>query len=96
MPRRRTTGMVVYHASEKDCIGEDGEGAQECVICFEEFAVGDEMGRLECLCKFHKVRHRVMAYRGFMLTDLFRCAFANGGTRKVLDLALSTKVAFSK
>ena len=53
--RRRTTGMVVYHASEKDCVGEDGEGAQECVICFEEFAVGDEMGRLECLCKFHKV-----------------------------------------
>lgn len=55
MPRRRTTGMVVYHASEKDCVGEDGEGLQECVICFEEFAVGVEMGRLECLCKFHKV-----------------------------------------
>ena len=53
--RRRTTGMVVYHASEKDCVGEDEEGAQECVICFEEFTVGDEMGRLECLCKFHKV-----------------------------------------
>lgn len=52
--RRRTTGMVVYHASEKDCVGEEGR-AQECVICFEEFAVGDEMGRLECLCKFHKV-----------------------------------------
>jgi len=46
--------MVVYHASEKDCEGEDG-AAQECVICFAEFAVGDEMGRLECLCKFHKV-----------------------------------------
>lgn len=56
MPRRRTTGMVIYHATEKDCIGEDGEEAQECVICFEEFAVGVEMGRLECLCKFHKVR----------------------------------------
>lgn len=55
LPRRRTTGMVVYHANEKDCVGEDG-GAQECVICFEEFAVGVEMGRLECLCKFHKVR----------------------------------------
>ena len=52
--RRRTTGMVVYHATEKDCVGEDGEEA-ECVICFEEFSVGDEMGRLECLCKFHKV-----------------------------------------
>lgn len=47
--------MVVYHASEKDCVGEDGEGMQECVICFEEFSVGVEMGRLECLCKFHKV-----------------------------------------
>ncbi len=56
MPRRRTTGMVVYRASEKDCIGDGGEGSQECVICYEEFAVGDEMGRLECLCKFHKVR----------------------------------------
>lgn len=53
--RRRTHGMLVYHASEKDCVGEDEEGGQECVICFEEFSVGDEMGRLECLCKFHKV-----------------------------------------
>lgn len=47
--------MVVYPASEKDCVGKDGEGTQECVICFEEFAVGDELGRLECWCKFHKV-----------------------------------------
>lgn len=53
--RRRLHNMLVYHASEKDSVSEDGEGAQECVICFEEFSVGDEMGRLECLCKFHKV-----------------------------------------
>ena len=53
--RMRTPGMFVYHASEKDCVGQDGEGVQECVICFEEFAVGDEMGRLVCLCKFHRV-----------------------------------------
>lgn len=53
--RRRVAGMLVYQASEKDCVGENGEDGQECVICFEEFAVGDEMGRLECLCKFHKV-----------------------------------------
>ena len=53
--RRRTTGMVVYHATEKDCIGEDGV-QQECVICFEEFIPGVDMSRLECLCKFHKVR----------------------------------------
>lgn len=55
-PRRMTANrMLVYRATEKDCVGEDGE-EQECVICFEEFKVGVEMGRLECLCKFHKVR----------------------------------------
>ena len=53
-PRRRTTGMLVYNATEKDCVGEDGM-TQECVICFEDFEVGAEMGRLECLCKYHKV-----------------------------------------
>ena len=46
--------MVIYNATEKDSVGEDGEREAECVICFEEFAVGDEMGRLECLCKFHR------------------------------------------
>jgi hypothetical protein len=51
--RRRTTGMVVFHATEKDCIGEDGK-PQECNICYEDYAEGDEMGRLECFCKFHK------------------------------------------
>lgn len=45
--------MLVYHATEKDCFDEDGN-AQECVICFEEFEEGVEMGRLECLCKFHR------------------------------------------
>ncbi|KAI4719342.1 FYVE-domain-containing protein [Aureobasidium sp. EXF-10727] len=45
--------MLVYHATEKDCFDEDGQ-AQECVICFEEFEEGAEMGRLECLCKFHR------------------------------------------
>ena len=53
--RRRTAVMLVYHATEKDWVGEDGEGAKECIICFVEYAIGDEMGRLECLCKFHKV-----------------------------------------
>ncbi|CAL8582966.1 hypothetical protein XPA_008606 [Xanthoria parietina] len=51
--RRRVVGMFKYLATEKDCIGEGGEPA-ECVICFEEFEQGVEMGRLECLCKFHK------------------------------------------
>lgn len=55
-PRRvtATNRMLVYQATEKDCVGEEGE-AQECVICFEEFEEGDEMGRLLCLCKFHRV-----------------------------------------
>jgi len=51
--RRRPPGMLVYHATEKDCVGQDNV-PQECVICFEEFLEGDEMGRLECLCKFHR------------------------------------------
>jgi hypothetical protein len=58
MPRqqRRMTGgrMLTYTATEKDCIGEDGE-PWECVICFEEFGEGDRMGRLECFCRFHEV-----------------------------------------
>lgn len=54
-PRTNTPAqrMLVYHATEKDCFDASG-GAQECVICFEEFEVGQEMGRLECLCKFHR------------------------------------------
>jgi hypothetical protein len=50
--QRRMTGgrMLVYKATEKDCGDE-----VECVICLEEFEVGEEMGRLECLCKFHRV-----------------------------------------
>ena len=50
----RPRGMAVYKATEKDCTNEEGE-AQECVICFEEFQPGDEMGRMECLCKFHRL-----------------------------------------
>ena len=46
--------MVIYNATEKDCVSSSGESEAECVICFEEFVVGDEMGRLECLCKFHR------------------------------------------
>ena len=60
----QTPGMFVYHASEKDCVGQDGEGVQECVICFEEFAVGDEMGRLVCLCKFHRVSLQLLQLGG--------------------------------
>lgn len=55
----RPRGMALYKATEKDCTTEDGE-PQECVICFEEFETGDEMGRMECLCKFH--RHCIRAW----------------------------------
>ncbi|KAB8342964.1 hypothetical protein FH972_022559 [Carpinus fangiana] len=51
--QRRAPRMLDYKASEKDCVDDRGE-QQECVICFEEFEVGDNMGRLECLCKFHR------------------------------------------
>lgn len=65
--RRATTStrMLVYDATEKDCIGKDGE-PQECVICFEEFEQGDRMGRLFCLCKFHRVCcHFLFSFFGF-------------------------------
>lgn len=49
----RSRGIFPYVATEKDCM--DGEGReQECTICMEEFQPGEEMGRLECLCKFHR------------------------------------------
>jgi len=51
----RPRGMALYTATEKDCLDPSGAGeAQECVICLEEFQPGDEMGRMECLCKFHR------------------------------------------
>lgn len=84
-PRLRGVGgnrMLVYRASEKDYIGDDGE-PQECVICFEEFEPGDELGRLECLCKFHRVS---LLFEVFCwpLSDvpLCRSAFVNGGRLK--------------
>ncbi|KAJ6264441.1 hypothetical protein Dda_0587 [Drechslerella dactyloides] len=57
----RTSGgrMVVYTAVEKDtfALGNDAEAEgqkAECVICFEEFEVGDSIARLECFCRYHK------------------------------------------
>lgn len=49
----RSRGLIAYLATEKDAVDHEGK-EQECTICMEEFAAGDEMGRLECLCKFHK------------------------------------------
>ncbi|KAJ5096383.1 hypothetical protein NUU61_005739 [Penicillium alfredii] len=45
--------MLEFTATEKDCLGEDGEVA-ECTICMEDYEVGHTLARLECLCKFHK------------------------------------------
>jgi hypothetical protein len=88
--------MIVYDASEKDCIGADGEGLQECVICFEEFAVGDEMGRLECLCKFHKVIYLILAWPSWGIGSHDGCsvAYCNGGTPKAQELVQFIKGVF--
>ncbi|KAJ9353610.1 putative E3 ubiquitin-protein ligase PIB1 [Paecilomyces variotii] len=45
--------MLAFTATEKDCVGHDGM-PQECTICMEEYEVGQQLARLECLCKFHK------------------------------------------
>ncbi|KAJ5109462.1 hypothetical protein N7456_006137 [Penicillium angulare] len=45
--------MLEFTATEKDCLGDDGETA-ECTICMVDYEVGDVLVRLECLCKFHK------------------------------------------
>ena len=45
--------VLPFVASEKDCLAEDGN-AHECSICMDEYNVGDQLARLECLCKFHK------------------------------------------
>ncbi|KAJ5209930.1 hypothetical protein N7472_000069 [Penicillium cf. griseofulvum] len=45
--------MLPFVATEKDCLGEDGQTA-ECTICMEDYEVGQTLARLECLCKFHK------------------------------------------
>ncbi|KAJ5782057.1 hypothetical protein N7457_003831 [Penicillium paradoxum] len=48
-----TARMLPFVATEKDCLGEDGQAA-ECTICMEDYEVGQTLARLECLCKFHK------------------------------------------
>ncbi|PKY00520.1 FYVE-domain-containing protein [Aspergillus campestris IBT 28561] len=51
-PTTAPVRMVAYTATEKDCLGE--EGVAECTICMEEYAEGEVLVRLECLCKFHQ------------------------------------------
>ncbi|EXJ83442.1 hypothetical protein A1O1_07065 [Capronia coronata CBS 617.96] len=52
-PSQARIHMLPFTATEKDCVGQDGS-PQECSICMVEYNVGDELARLECLCKFHK------------------------------------------
>lgn len=48
-----SVGMIHFQATEKDCVSRDGT-PQECTICMDEYQVGGQLTRLECLCKFHK------------------------------------------
>ena len=52
--RPGTLHMIAFTATEKDCVGEEGN-TPECSICMVEYDPGDELARLECFCKFHKV-----------------------------------------
>lgn len=47
---------MVWTAGEKDCRDPGTGDLVECVICFEEFEQGQLIARLECLCRYHKVR----------------------------------------
>lgn len=92
-PRPRGVGgnrMLVYRASEKDYIGDDGE-PQECVICFEEFEPGDELGRLECLCKFHRVGQYFSIFRGDeLIRELIGLHTAMVGNKRCWKLSYSS------
>ena len=46
--------MLAFTATEKDCVSQGDGHVQECSICMVEYNVGDELARLECLCKFHR------------------------------------------
>ncbi|CCX31471.1 FYVE zinc finger-domain-containing protein [Pyronema domesticum] len=46
--------MVVWNATHKDTIDTGTREPVECIICFEDFEEGQEIARLECLCRFHK------------------------------------------
>ncbi|KAM5443562.1 hypothetical protein MferCBS31731_001335 [Microsporum ferrugineum] len=52
-PSSERLRMLTFLATEKDCLGTDGV-QPECSICMEEYEVGAELARLECLCRFHK------------------------------------------
>ena len=49
----RRSNMLVYKATEKDCLDSEGR-TKECVICLDDFEPGAELGRLECWCVYHR------------------------------------------
>ena len=53
-PHQQRLHMLTFTATEKDCISQDDGQMLECSICMVEYDVGDELVRLECLCKFHR------------------------------------------
>lgn len=52
-PASAVARMVTFMATEKDCLSGPSEAA-ECSICMEDYEVGQDLVRLECLCKFHR------------------------------------------
>ena len=62
-PAFRRTGVFPYKATEKDCVDD-----AECTICLEEFEVGEDMGRLECFCRFH-----LHCIRGWFVNHYGQC-----------------------
>ncbi|EXJ61568.1 hypothetical protein A1O7_01996 [Cladophialophora yegresii CBS 114405] len=53
-PHHQRLNMLTFTATEKDCVAQEDGQVQECSICMVEYDVGDELVRLECLCKFHR------------------------------------------
>jgi hypothetical protein len=53
-PHSQRLHMLTFVATEKDCVAQEDGQVQECSICMVEYDVGDELVRLECLCKFHR------------------------------------------
>jgi hypothetical protein len=45
---------VYYILGEKELDTIERDKKNECPICMEGYEVGHEMGRLECLCRFHR------------------------------------------
>ena len=55
-PRHSGTNRnrIYYVLGEKELDTMERDKKNECPICMEGYEVGHDMGRLECLCRFHK------------------------------------------